>query len=78
MGICSKAGRMGVNHMNVPNMISKLTAVFGGAGVNVANISNASLGNYAYTLIDTDAVLTPELLSHIDAVEGVLKARIIK
>ncbi|MBP3877154.1 MAG: phosphoglycerate dehydrogenase [Lachnospiraceae bacterium] len=78
LGVCTKAGRISVNHRNVPNMIAQLMAVLGTEGVNVANISNGSRGDYAYTLVDTDSPVDETLLDRIRKVEGVLKARIIR
>lgn len=78
MGVCTTAGRIAVNHRNEPNMLAQLTTVLGAAGVNVANVSNASRGEYAYTLIDTDSASDDEILRKISEISGVLKARIIK
>ncbi len=78
MGVCTTKGRIGINHRNEPNMLAQLTAVLGREGVNVANISNASRGEYAYTLIDTDSSLGQEIADDISSIKGVLKVRIIK
>ena len=78
MGVCTTAGRIGINHTNEPNMLAQLTGVLGAAGVNVANISNKSRGNYAYTLIDTDSALDETITDKIAAISGVRKVRIIK
>ncbi|MDO4619913.1 MAG: phosphoglycerate dehydrogenase [Lachnospiraceae bacterium] len=78
LGVCRTAGRLAVNHRNVPNMLAALTTVLGKAGVNVANIQNASRGNYAYTLIDTDSEIHEDLVNEIEKTEGVLKVRVVK
>ena len=78
MGVCTTAGRIGINHTNEPNMLAQLTGVLGAAGVNVANISNKGRGNYAYTLIDTDSALDETITDKIAAISGVRKVRIIK
>ncbi len=78
MGQCGAAGRLSVNHRNIPNMLAQLTSVLGAANVNVANISNASRGNYAYTLIDTDSALDEDIASKLASIDGVLKVRVIK
>ena len=78
MGVCTTAGRIGINHSNEPNMLAQLTGVLGAAGVNVANISNKGRGNYAYTLIDTDSALDETITDKIAAISGVRKVRIIK
>ncbi len=78
MGVCTSAGRIAVCHKNEPNMLAQLTSVLGEAGVNVANISNASRGDYAYTLIDTDSASEEEIAADLSAIRGVLKVRIVK
>ena len=78
MGACMTAGRVAVMHRNVPNMIAQFTGVFGAAGVNVANISNSSRGDYAYTLMDIDSDSDPEIIRKISGINGVLKVRVVK
>ena len=78
MGVCTTAGRIAINHTNEPNMLAQLTSVLGAANVNVANISNKSRGDYAYTLIDTDSSLNDEIVSKLNGISGVLKVRIVK
>ena len=78
MGVCTTAGRIGINHKNEPNMLAQLMGVLGEAGVNVANISNKSRGDWAYSLIDTDSALTEEIAGRLGRIEGVTKVRIVK
>ncbi len=78
MGVCTTAGRIGINHTNEPNMLAQLTGVLGEAHVNVANISNKSRGNYAYTLIDTDSELDETITRRLEAIRGVKKVRIVR
>ncbi|MDO5703210.1 MAG: 3-phosphoglycerate dehydrogenase family protein [Lachnospiraceae bacterium] len=78
LGVCTTAGRIGINHTNEPNMLAQLTGVLGEAHVNVANIANKGRGNYAYTLIDTDSAVDEEIVRRLAAIGGVKKVRIIK
>ena len=78
MGVCTTAGRISINHTNEPNMLAQLTSVLGAEKVNVANISNTSRGDFAYTLIDTDSPLNEDIVSQLRSIGGVLKGRIIK
>lgn len=48
----SAAGRLVVLHMNVPNMISGITGVLSGAGLNIDNMANRSKGEYAATILE--------------------------
>ena len=78
MGTCVAAGRLAINHKNVPNMISQFTKILGDTGVNISDLSNKSKGDYAYTLIDVETPLTEEMVESLKDIEGVLKVRIVK
>lgn len=77
-GVCATAGRIAVNHKNIPNMISQLTAVFSASGVNIENMINKSRGDYAYSVFDIATASSEDMVSKISAIEGVLKVRIVK
>jgi D-3-phosphoglycerate dehydrogenase len=70
--------RLGVANRNVPNMVGQISTCLATQGVNIADLLNKSRGEYAYTLIDADGALGPELLAQIRAIEGVLSARILQ
>ena len=78
MGICQSSGRIAVCHQNIPNTISQITAVMGDAGVNICDMTNKSKDNYAYTMLDLEAPSSEDLKSKLEAIEGVIKVRIIK
>lgn len=78
MGICGAVGRIAIAHKNVPNMISQFTKILGGEGLNIADMTNKSKGEYAYTLIDLESAASKEALDELKAVEGVCKVRVIK
>ena len=78
MGICSAEGRIAINHRNIVNMINQFTKVIGDAGVNISNMVNKSKANYAYTLIDLEAPANETIVKALEAVDGVLRVRIIK
>lgn len=73
--------RVAVLHANVPNAISRITNVFGDAGVNIENMANKSRGDSAYTLLDVDAG-TPghpdDAIDRLKAIEGVRRVRVVK
>ena len=77
-GSCSAAGRITVNHKNIPNMLNQFTKIFSDEGLNIENMINKSKGNYAYSVFDIGVTSTQELVDKIEAVEGVLKVRIVK
>ncbi len=78
MGICADAGRVAVFHKNVANMITKFTAVFGDAGVNISNMANKSKGEYAYTIMDLEAIPSEDALAKLRGIEGVFRVRVVK
>lgn len=78
MGVCQTVSRVAINHRNVVNMISQFASVMGSEGINISDMTNKSKGDYAYTLIDLESPATQELVKRLEAIDGVLKARIIK
>ena len=78
LGSCNTAGRLAINHRNIPNMIAQFAAVLAGNNVNIANFSNKNRGAYAYSIIDTDSAITESVAEELGKIEGVLKVRIVK
>ncbi|KGP76825.1 3-phosphoglycerate dehydrogenase [Desulfosporosinus sp. Tol-M] len=78
MGVCTQVGRVAINNSNIPNMLSQLTSVFAKENINIPDMINKSRGQWAYTMLDIEAPATPEIVQKLEAIEGVLKVRIIK
>ena len=78
MGICVAVGRIAITHKNVPNMISQFTKILGAEGLNIADMTNKSKGEYAYTLIDLESTASKEALDELKSIEGVSRVRVIK
>ena len=76
LGICESVSRLAICHKNVKGMISRFTDVL--ADTNIHNMSNASKGDFAYTLLDLDSAVSPKELAQVEAIEGVLKVRVVK
>ncbi|MFQ6843505.1 MAG: 3-phosphoglycerate dehydrogenase family protein [Lachnospiraceae bacterium] len=76
LGICESASRLAICHKNVKGMISRFTDVL--ADTNIHNMSNASKGDFAYTLLDLDSAVSPEEFAQVETIEGVLKVRVVK
>ena len=70
--------RLLILHKNVTNILAQITGTVGSEGINIANLSNQSKGDYAVTMIDTDADVPDRALKHISALEGIIRVRIIK
>ena len=78
MGIKLDGDRITILHKNIPNMIGQFTAVVGAAGHNISNMANKSRGQYAYTIIDVEDTIDIGTVKALEAVDGVLRVRIIK
>jgi len=78
MGICDQAGRIAIFHLNVANMITKFTALFGDNGINISDMTNKSKGNYAYTIVDVSARVGDAVADEIRAISGVLRVRVLR
>lgn len=78
MGVCNQAGRIAINHKNIPNMLGQLTSVLAKENFNISDMINKSKGQWAYTMIDIESPSTPQIAKKIGEIDGVLKVRIIK
>jgi D-3-phosphoglycerate dehydrogenase len=70
--------RLAIANANVPNMVGQISTCLASAGLNIAELLNRSLGEYAYTLIDAEGVADEALLRRIRAIDGVLSARLVR
>lgn len=78
MGVCQTAGRIAFLHKNEKGAIGQFTSVLGDAGINIDNMSNKSKGDFAYTMMDIDVSIADDVLAKMQALPGVIKARVIK
>ena len=77
-GTCMDAGRVTINHKNIPNMLSQFTKVMGDAGMNISYMTNKSKGDFAYTVLDTGTPISEETVRLLRQIEGVYGVRIVK
>lgn len=77
-GACVTEGRITICHKNVPKMLSQFTSVFSAEGINIENMVNKSRGNYAYTVLDIVAASNDAIVEKLNAIDGVLKVRVVK
>lgn len=78
MGVCHTKGRIAILHRNIRGFIAKVTAILDEADINVADLTNKSKGELAYTLIDIDSVADESVESAIMQIEDVIRYRKIK
>lgn len=76
-GVCHSASRVTINHKNIPNMISQFTSVLSASNMNIENMVNKSKGEYAYTVIDVSEAVDQAIADKLNAINGVLKVRVI-
>jgi len=74
----TSAMRICLCHRNIPNVLSSLSAIVSGEGINIENLLNKSKGDYAYTIIDCNEAVGEDVVAKLSAVDGVLKVRCIK
>jgi D-3-phosphoglycerate dehydrogenase len=69
--------RVAIANENVPNMVGQISTCLAEAGLNIADLLNKSRGDLAYTLIDTEAPIAPEVLARLRSIPGILSARTV-
>jgi len=69
--------RLAIANSNVPNMVGQISTCLAAANLNIADLLNKSRGEYAYTLIDAEGAVAPELVQRIRGIDGVLSARVV-
>ena len=77
MGVPAYPARIAVCHKNVQNMLSQFTTILGEENYNIGNMTNKSRGDYAYSMFDLETAASPRLVSRLEAIDGVLKVRVI-
>lgn len=70
------AHRLTIIHKNVPNVLNQVTALF--KDFNISDFMNRSKGDIAYTIVDTDADITEEIVNTVKGIEGVVRVRVVK
>ncbi len=78
MGVCTAEARITICHLNKLDMLRQFMSIFSSKNVNVANMIDKSRGEFAYTVIDLDGVVTQDMIDELNSIEGVLRTRIIK
>ena len=77
MGVCQAQSRISVIHRNTPNMLTQFTGAFAKDGINITEMSNKTRGEYSYAIFDLEDAIEEKAVEHIEAIDGVLKVRVI-
>ena len=78
MGICQSEERISLIHHNIPNMIGQITRILASRNFNIANMTNQSRGDYAYTLLDLESKVSDDILEELKGIQGMIRVRIVK
>ena len=70
--------RIAIANSNVPNMVGQISTCVASAGLNIAELLNRSMGEFAFTLIDAEGAPDEALIGRLRAIEGVLSARLVQ
>ena len=70
--------RLVVCNKNVPNMVGQISTIMAEANLNINDMINQSKGDIAYTIVDVDSEISPEVLETISALDGIMIARVIQ
>lgn len=67
------ASRVCLAHKNIPNVLSSITSIISEKGINIENMSNASRGDYAYTIVEIASDIPAGAKEAFEAIEGVIR-----
>ncbi|ETA74693.1 phosphoglycerate dehydrogenase [Ligilactobacillus equi] len=74
------AHRITVLHQNIPNMLGQISTVIAQEGINIENLVNSAKDNYAYTMVDIDALEgheAQEIVALLEAIPAVTRVRLL-
>lgn len=69
------AYRIAIANANVPNMLGQISTTMAKANLNIHNMLNKSRRQMAYTIVDVDSPVAPEVVASIAQIDGVLAVR---
>lgn len=69
----SAAHRVVILHKNIPNMISVISTSFAQKEINIENLVNASKGDYACTIAETNSEISDAVLNSISESDGIIR-----
>ena len=69
------AWRITVANANVPNMVGQISTCIANAGLNIEDLLNKSVGDFAYTIVDVNGEPSDALIAEIRSINGVLNLR---
>jgi D-3-phosphoglycerate dehydrogenase / 2-oxoglutarate reductase len=67
--------RLAIANANVPDMLGRISHTLGKHKINIHNMLNKSKGEMAYTLVDADNPVAPDVIQELCKISGVLEVR---
>lgn len=77
MGVAGEFPRLSICHKNIKNMLNQFTDIFTEEDINIEHMTNASRGDYAYSMFDLSEAPSVEAVEKLGNIEGVLRVRVI-
>ena len=74
----SGIARICLIHKNVPSMLTQIMTTLSDDGINVENMTNKSRKDYAYTLVDVNTRITPEVEQELAEIENMIRVRVLQ
>jgi D-3-phosphoglycerate dehydrogenase / 2-oxoglutarate reductase len=72
-----RGARLAIANENVPGVVAQISSALAAANLNIENLLNKSRNDYAFTLVDLNADVSPKTLEQLRSLDGVLSARLI-
>jgi D-3-phosphoglycerate dehydrogenase / 2-oxoglutarate reductase len=69
--------RVAVVNRNLPDMVGQMSHILGKAGLNIVHMVNESRGAIAYSVMDVEGEITEDAARELDAIDGVLRVRVL-
>ena len=77
MGVAGEFCRVAICHKNIKNMLNQFTDIFTEEDLNIEHMTNASRGDYAYSMFDLSDKPSEAAIEKMSNIEGVLRVRVI-
>lgn len=67
--------RLVILHKNIQNILAQITTAVANEGINIANLSNQSRGDYAVTILDVEKPVSDAAIEDLKKVAGIIRIR---
>ena len=69
--------RLCMIHKNVPAMLTRIMGVLSDENFNVANMTNKSKGDSAFTMVDVDTRITDKVADELRTISNMIRVRVL-